>query len=197
MYETTLEADVEATMRDGVVLRADVYRPDVDGKFPVILERTPYNKGADRFHEKGAKLAERGFLYVIQDVRGRYESDGEFMPGFFSGDHKDDVDGYDTVEWAASLPWSTGKVGTTGGSYDGWTQLELSPHEAAAPQGDHAAADLRQPPRQRDERRAAIGTRPVVEHEHPRARSARSGQRPHRSARSRRGGRVFRKSGSR
>ena len=86
MYATTLEADVEATMRDGVVLRADVYRPDVDGKFPVILERTPYNKGADRFHEKGAKLAERGFLYVIQDVRGRYGSDGEFMPGFFSGD---------------------------------------------------------------------------------------------------------------
>ncbi len=113
-------------MRDGVVLRADVYRPDVDGKFPVILERTPYNKGADRFHEKGSKLAERGFLYVIQDVRGRYGSDGEFMPGFFSGDHKDDVDGYDTVEWAASLPWSTGKVGTTGGSYDGWTQLELA-----------------------------------------------------------------------
>ena len=113
-------------MRDGHVLRADVYRPDVDGKFPVILERTPYNKGADRFREKGSKLAERGFLYVVQDVRGRYGSDGEFMPGFFSGDHMDDVDGYDTVEWAASLPWSTGKVGTTGGSYDGWTQLELA-----------------------------------------------------------------------
>ena len=113
-------------MRDGVVLRADVYRPDAAGKFPVILERTPYNKGADRFREKGSKLAERGFLYVVQDVRGRYGSDGEFMPGFFSGDHMDDVDGYDAVEWAASLPWSTGKVGTTGGSYDGWTQLELA-----------------------------------------------------------------------
>ena len=96
------------------------------GKCPVILERTPYNKGADRFREKGSKLAERGFLYVVQDVRGRYGSDGEFMPGFFSGDHMDDVDGYDAVEWAASLPWSTGKVGTTGGSYDGWTQLELA-----------------------------------------------------------------------
>ena len=126
MYETTQKADVEATMRDGVVLRADVYRPDAAGKFPVILERTPYNKGADRFREKGSKLAERGFLYVVQDVRGRYGSDGEFMPGFFSGDHMDDVDGYDAVEWAASLPWSTGKVGTTGGSYDGWTQLELA-----------------------------------------------------------------------
>ena len=118
MYKTTQKADVEATMRDGVVLRADVYRPDAAGKFPVILERTPYNKGADRFREKGSKLAERGFLYVVQDVRGRYGSDGEFMPGFFSGDHMDDVDGYDAVEWAASLPWSTGKVGTTGGSYD-------------------------------------------------------------------------------
>ena len=126
MYEITQKADVEATMRDGVVLRADVYRPDAAGKFPVILERTPYNKGADRFREKGSKLAERGFLYVVQDVRGRYGSDGEFMPGFFSGDHMDDVDGYDAVEWAASLPWSTGKVGTTGGSYDGWTQLELA-----------------------------------------------------------------------
>ncbi|MCY4528059.1 MAG: CocE/NonD family hydrolase, partial [Chloroflexi bacterium] len=126
MHKTSLEADVEATMRDGTVLRADVFRPDTSGKFPVILERTPYNKGADRFHEKGSKLAERGFLYVIQDVRGRYGSEGEFMPGFFSGDHMDDVDGYDTVEWAASLPWSTGRVGTTGGSYDGWTQLELA-----------------------------------------------------------------------
>ena len=102
MYKTTQKADVEATMRDGVVLRADVYRPDAAGKFPVILERTPYNKGADRFREKGSKLAERGFLYVVQDVRGRYGSDGEFMPGFFSGDHMDDVDGYDTVEWAAN-----------------------------------------------------------------------------------------------
>ena len=102
MYKTTQKADVEATMRDGVVLRADVYRPDAAGKFPVILERTPYNKGADRFREKGSKLAERGFLYVVQDVRGRYGSDGEFMPGFFSGDHMDDVDGYDTVEWVAS-----------------------------------------------------------------------------------------------
>ena len=126
MYKTTQKTDVEATMRDGVVLRADVYRPDAAGKFAVILERTPYNKGADRFREKGSKLAERGFLYVVQDVRGRYGSDGEFMPGFFSGDHMDDVDGYDAVEWAASLPWSTGKVGTTGGSYDGWTQLELA-----------------------------------------------------------------------
>ena len=126
MYKITLESNVEAAMRDGVVLRADVFRPDVEGKFPVILERTPYDKGAERFHEKGAKLAERGFLYVVQDVRGRYGSDGEFMPGFFSGDHMDDVDGYDAVEWAASLPWSTGKVGTTGGSYDGWTQLELA-----------------------------------------------------------------------
>ena len=126
MYKTTQKADVEATMRDGVVLRADVYRPNVDGSFPVILERTPYDKGAERFREKGSKLAERGFLYVVQDVRGRYGSDGEFMPGFFSGDHMDDVDGYDAVEWAASLPWSTGKVGTTGGSYDGWTQLELA-----------------------------------------------------------------------
>lgn len=113
-------------MRDGTVLRADVYRPSVDGMFPVILERTPYDKSRDQYREKGPKLAERGFLFVVQDVRGRYGSDGEFMPGFYSSDHMDDVDGYDTVEWAATLPWSTGDVGTTGGSYNGWTQLELA-----------------------------------------------------------------------
>ena len=126
MYTTTVETDLEATMRDGTVLRADVYRPDVDGTFPIILERTPYDKSRDQYRDKGPKLAERGFLFVVQDVRGRYRSDGEFMPGFYSSDHMDDVDGYDTVEWAATLPWTTGAVGTTGGSYNGWTQLELA-----------------------------------------------------------------------
>ena len=85
----------------------------------------PYDKSGKL--EAGHKLAERGYLVAIQDVRGRYASDGEFRPGFFSADHCDAEDGYDTVEWAARLPGSTGKVGTFGNSYDGWTQRVLAP----------------------------------------------------------------------
>ena len=126
MYEHIREDDLEMATRDGTILRADVYRPDAPGKFPVILERSPYNKRREQYLKKGPGLAARGFLFVVQDVRGRFASEGELMPGFYSADHKDDVDGYDAVEWAAGLPWSTGAVGTTGGSYNGWTQLELA-----------------------------------------------------------------------
>ena len=130
-----VEADVGAEMRDGTVLRADVYRPDAPGRYPVLLQRTPYSKDGENCVEQGHRLAERGYVVLQQDVRGRYRSDGEFQPGFFSGDHRDAEDGYDTVEWAAGLPWSTGKVGTFGGSYCGWTQWELAhtrpPHLAA------------------------------------------------------------------
>ncbi len=130
-----VERDVGAEMRDRVVLRADVYRPDGPGRYPVLLQRTPYSKGNESCVEQGHRLAERGYVVVQQDVRGRYRSDGEFQPGFFSADHRDAEDGYDTVEWAAGLPWSTGKVGTFGGSYCGWTQWELAhtrpPHLAA------------------------------------------------------------------
>ena len=133
--KVVVEHEVAATMRDGTVLRADVYRPDTSGKFPVLLQRTPYSKGRENHAEQGHKFAERGYVVVQQDVRGRYASDGEFLPGFFSADHKDSEDGYDTVEWAAALPWSTGRVGTFGGSYNGWTQWELAhtrpPHLAA------------------------------------------------------------------
>ena len=118
------EVDVEATMRDGTVLRADVYRPDAQGKFSTLLCRTPYNKAESR--EAGHKLAERGYGVVMQDVRGRYASNGTFCPGFYSAEHRDSEDGYDAVEWAAQLPWSTGKVGTFGNSYNGWTQWELA-----------------------------------------------------------------------
>ena len=130
-----VEADVGAEMRDGTVLRADVYRPDTPGRYPVLLQRTPYSKDSENCVEQGHRLAERGYVVVQQDVRGRYRSEGEFQPGFFSADHRDSEDGYDTVEWAAGLPWSTGKVGTFGGSYCGWTQWELAhtrpPHLAA------------------------------------------------------------------
>ena len=130
-----VERDVGVEMRDGTVLRADVYRPDAPGRYPVLVQRTPYSKDSENCVEQGHRLAERGYVVVQQDVRGRYRSDGEFQPGFFSAYHRDAEDGYDTVEWAAGLPWSTGKVGTFGGSYCGWTQWELAhtrpPHLAA------------------------------------------------------------------
>ena len=115
-YEVRVERGVKAKMRDGVVLRADIYRPTADGQFPVLLQRTPYDKrGGVDF---GLKAAARGFVAIIQDVRGRYTSDGEFYT--FKNESND---GYDTVEWAAALPYSNGKVGMWGGSYVGATQM--------------------------------------------------------------------------
>ena len=115
-HEVKLERDVTAKMRDGVILYADIYRPATEGKFPVLLERTPYNK-KDQV-DFGLKAAGRGYVVVIQDVRGRYASEGEWYPFKHEAN-----DGYDTVEWAAALHSSNGKVGMFGGSYVGATQL--------------------------------------------------------------------------
>ena len=123
----TAHIDLEAPMRDGTVLRADAYHPSADGKYPVLLCRTPYDKSAEKQTEIGPKLAARGYLVVMQDVRGRYASDGDFRPGFYSAENDDAEDGYDSVEWTALLPWSNGRVGTFGNSYDGWLQWELAP----------------------------------------------------------------------
>ena len=122
-YELVTEGNVEIPMRDGTILRADITRPSDPGKFPVILQRTPYNKQAGFEGGKGIPefYGTRGFVVVVQDVRGRFGSDGDFYP------YRDDgaginQDGYDTVEWLAKQPWSNGKVGTFGGSYTGSTQ---------------------------------------------------------------------------
>jgi putative CocE/NonD family hydrolase len=114
--EMVVERDVPMKTRDGVTLRADIYRPAGDGKYPVLLQRTPYAKGnAGGF----ARMAvPHGYVVVIQDTRGRYASDGEWYPFKYEMQ-----DGYDTVEWAASLPNSNGKVGMFGGSYVGATQM--------------------------------------------------------------------------
>jgi putative CocE/NonD family hydrolase len=114
-YEVTVQRNVAAKMRDGVTLRADIYRPKADGKFPLLLVRTPYDKqGIMNF---GLRAAERGYVVIAQDVRGRFTSEGEWYP--FKNESQD---GYDTVEWAAALPYSNGKVGMFGGSYVGATQ---------------------------------------------------------------------------
>jgi putative CocE/NonD family hydrolase len=115
-FEVTIERGVTAKMRDGVVLRADIYRPKAEGKFPVLLQRTPYNKSNGVSF--GVRAAARGFVTIFQDVRGRYSSEGEWYT--FKNESND---GYDSVEWAAALPYSSGKVGMFGGSYVGATQM--------------------------------------------------------------------------
>lgn len=106
-------------MRDGARLRANVYRPDGDGPWPVLLARTPYGKDVPVAVEwlDPVQAARRGFLMVIQDTRGRCASEGEWDPFRFERE-----DGYDTVEWAAKLPGSNGRVGMWGASYAGNSQ---------------------------------------------------------------------------
>jgi putative CocE/NonD family hydrolase len=131
-----VEFDVPAKMRDGVVLRANVYRPHGDGPWPTLLNRLPYGKDVsiqlgwlDPVH-----AARQGFMVVVQDTRGRFASEGGWMPL-----HHERQDGYDTVEWAAGLPGSNGRVGMFGGSYHGNTQwmaaVEQPPSLAAIAPG--------------------------------------------------------------
>ncbi|WP_340317739.1 CocE/NonD family hydrolase [Rhizorhabdus argentea] len=118
-YKVRVESNLPVPMRDGVVLRADVYRPEGDGPWPVLLSRTPYNKSAveQLLTLDPVRTAQRGFIVVMQDTRGRTDSDGEWMPFRHERD-----DGYDSVEWAARLPGANGRVGMFGGSYVGNTQ---------------------------------------------------------------------------
>jgi putative CocE/NonD family hydrolase len=122
------ETNVAVPMRDGVVLRADVLRPIEAGRFPVLVYRTPYGKdAAQQEYTTFRHAVERGYAVVIEDVRGRYHSGGEFRPYENEG-----RDGYDTIEWAATQPWSNGAVGTFGLSYPGAVQwlaaVENPPH---------------------------------------------------------------------
>jgi putative CocE/NonD family hydrolase len=115
--DVVVEHNVAMKTRDGVTLYADVYRPAGVELLPVLLKRTPYDKTGD--DALGRMMAARGYLVVIQDVRGRYTSEGEW----YTFKHEMD-DGYDTVEWAAALPHSDGRVGGfSGSSYVGATQM--------------------------------------------------------------------------
>jgi hypothetical protein len=115
-HSLIVERDVATPMRDGTILRADVYRPNIDAPLPVLLQRTPYGKG---FSQTSFALmaAERGYAVVVQDTRGRWASDGNGYPLVH-----EQQDGYDSVAWCASQPWSTGRVGMYGASYVGYTQ---------------------------------------------------------------------------
>src|SRR5207253_8513149 len=96
-----IERDVPVPMRDGTILRANVYRPASAGPFPVLVMRTPYRK-PDKVDED---LVRGGFIVVTQDTRGRYASEGQYESFVRERTH-DGTDGHDTVEWAAKLPGS-------------------------------------------------------------------------------------------
>jgi uncharacterized protein len=142
-YRVLIEKDVPMQTRDGVTLRADVYRPDAPGRFPVLLSRLPYNKNLRPRPGDIDYFVERGYGVIMQDTRGRFGSDGDEYYALIW----EMPDGYDAVEWAASLPWADGNVGTMGQSYLGATQYLLAPSrpphlKAAFPVS--AAADFHQ-----------------------------------------------------
>ena len=118
--QVTMQRNVPCRMRDGVTLYADVYRPAGEGPFPVILMRLPYDKtqAENITYSHPSWYAQRGYMVVVQDVRGYWASEGEFTPFLNEAE-----DGYDTIEWAARLPGANGRVGMYGFSYAGATQL--------------------------------------------------------------------------
>jgi hypothetical protein len=120
-YQVKEELNVKVSMRDGIRLSTNIYRPDAPGKFPVILVRTPYGNGGEG-HKDGHFFAQQGFVVVDQDCRGRYESEGEFYAMKFEAE-----DGYDMQQWVGQQSWCNGKIGTSGGSYVGFTQWMPAP----------------------------------------------------------------------
>jgi uncharacterized protein len=127
-HQVVIQIGVRAKMRDGVQLVADIYRPRSEGKFPVLLQRTPYNRKGESTNAYA--LSSYGYVVILQDTRGRFDSEGDFYPFKYESQ-----DGYDTVEWAAALDYANGQVGMFGGSYVGATQMLAAvakpPHLAA------------------------------------------------------------------
>ena len=119
--------DLKVPMRDGVRLSADVFLPraEQDLPLPTILLRTPYETTRDGHIEWAVWWARRGYACVIQDARGKYESEGTFYAY-----HDEGKDGHDTLEWIAQQPWSNGKIGTSGRSYGGIFQWQLAPYRS-------------------------------------------------------------------
>ena len=135
----------QAPMRDGVQLTTEVYLPSRTGRFPVILQRTPYNRlapnpGSDCDSAIGRYFAERGYATLNQDTRGRYRSEGEFDPM-----RQEATDGYDAVEWAAAQSWSNGKVGMNRGVVCGADTVAGGDRGTAAPGGHRAALQFLRP----------------------------------------------------
>ncbi|MAZ45321.1 MAG: X-Pro dipeptidyl-peptidase [Gammaproteobacteria bacterium] len=135
MNTVIIDRNVMVDMRDGISLASDIYRPSVEGKYPVLVHRIPYNKSM--MHYIGSQMlnpiigVENDYVVIIQDCRGCFASEGVMTPYTQEAD-----DGYDTIEWAAQQPWSNGRVGIYGSSYMGITCLQATlaapPHLQAA-----------------------------------------------------------------
>ena len=123
-----VEFDVPVPMQDGTILRANIYRPTAEGRWPVLLTRLPYGKDLPLGSAilDPLQAARRGYVVIVQDTRGRFTSDGDWYPM-----RAEAGDGVDTIAWAAELPFCDGRVGMYGASYFGFTQW---------------AAAVRQPP---------------------------------------------------
>src|SRR5579872_152672 len=105
-------------MRDGTQLSADIYRPKASRPCTAVLMRTCYTKALHDHPRRGAFWVANAYAYIVQDVRGRGDSDGAFYPLLHERD-----DGADTIDWISSQPWSDGRVVMIGSSYAGWTQV--------------------------------------------------------------------------
>ena len=138
-FDVTLESGVRVAMRDGVRLATDVYRPArngaaVAGRFPTIIERTPYGRNVTYFRditagdlqpktraEVATYYVRHGYVVIFQDCRGRHDSEGEFVKYLREG-----ADGFDTCRWVVAQPWSDQRIGTMGLSYAAHTQVALA-----------------------------------------------------------------------
>ena len=120
--EIVVDNDVAVPMSDGVVLRANVFRPAGTGRYPGLLMRTPYGKPNGGFQ----RVVRSGYAVVTQDSRGRYASEGTYIPYTVEGGTPDAQDGYESVEWLARQRYCNGKIGTFGGSYNAWMQWMLA-----------------------------------------------------------------------
>ena len=129
-YAMDIRYNIPVQARDGVKISVDVFRPRDTGKHPAVMLQTPYNNDGDNVMDEAWSYVKRGYAYVTVDVRGRYDSDGSFVPYVSDG-----RDGSDVMNWVAQQPWSNGKIATHGGSYSGKTQWMLAkennPHHAA------------------------------------------------------------------
>ncbi len=124
--DVIIKLDVKVPMRDGIQLSTNIFLPDAEGSFPTILLRTPYGNG-DANNDIAIGYAKTGYAYVIQDTRGRFESQGVFNP--FMDEAQD---GYDCQEWISKQSWCNGKIGMTGSSYVGFTQWISAPLGSSA-----------------------------------------------------------------
>ncbi|WP_233342838.1 CocE/NonD family hydrolase [Burkholderia cepacia] len=125
-FEYIAEKDIQVPMRDGTLLSQDVYRPSlkgiaIEGKWPVIVERTPYDKSQSKYSICGRYFAQRGYVFIVQDVRGRAASDGKFE--FLRNEAND---GFDTIAWISEQSWCGEKISTLGISYSTATQQALA-----------------------------------------------------------------------